>query len=113
MPRRTASAVIAASAMLPFCVGDSSIRTRTLVRIPDGPRPRRTRIYPPCPDGRPPLRAQADRAALAAHLGGGAHVGGRRRPGRPRRGALLRPGDAALPERRAAHRPPEELLDRR
>ena len=43
-----------------------------------------------------------------------AHVGGRQRRRRAARATtLLRARDAALPERRAAHRPPEGLLGRR
>ena len=67
---------------------------------------------------RPPLRPVRDRAPLAARLGGRAHLGGLEpsRPGRGRRrraGEVLRARDAAVPERRAAHRPPEGLLRRR
>ena len=58
------------------------------------------------------LRPETDRAALAARLGRRAHLGGRQRP-RDGRADLLRARDAALPERRAAHRAPEELLGRR
>ena len=76
------------------------------------------------PDGRAPLRPAGDRAPLAGGVGGRAHLGGRQRRGlRTRAGTprgtrtcgragdqLLRAGDAALPERRAAHRASEVLL---
>ncbi len=59
-----------------------------------------------------PLRPQGDRAALAAGVGRRAHVGGRQRRRRRRRD-VLRARDAPVPERRAAHRPPQGLLGRR
>ena len=52
-----------------------------------------------------------DRAPLAEGVGRRADVGGRQRGRRVDR--LLRARDAPVPERRAAHRPPEELHDRR
>ena len=53
--------------------------------------------------------------ARGAHLGGRQPRGGRgaEHRARERAGQLLRARDAALPERRAAHRPPQELRDRR
>ena len=59
---------------------------------------------------------QTDRAQVAGDLGARAHVGGlqraRQRPRRGRAREVLRARDAALPERRAAHRAPEELRAR-
>ncbi len=48
---------------------------------------------------------------MAAGVGRRAHLGGLQRRRRSR--GLLRPGDAALPERRAAHGPSQELRARR
>ena len=56
---------------------------------------------------------QRDRAALAAGVGRRAHVGGLQRAADDARAEVLRARDAALPQRRAAHRPPEGLLGRR
>ena len=61
-------------------------------------------------DARPPLRPQADRAPMAGYLGARGHLGGLKRPRRPGCDPeVLRARDAALPERRAAHRASEEL----
>ena len=83
-------------------------------RYPGPPRDRARRrprapTYPPSSDGRAPLRPAGDRAALAARVGRRAHLGGLQRRPDGAATTLLRAGDAALPERRAAHRPPEEL----
>ena len=61
-------------------------------------------------DGRA-LRPETDRATLAARLGRRADLGGRR--GRRRAAHVLRARDAPVPQRRAAHRAPEELRRRR
>ena len=77
----------------------ASARTRS-----DAPR-----SYPLRRDGRPPLRPVRDRAPLAEGVGGRAHLGGRQRLRRPT-AEVLRARDAAVPQRRAAHRAPEGLL---
>ena len=46
-------------------------------------------------------------------VGRRAHLGGRQRRGSTGATEVLRAGDAAVPERRAAHRPPQGLLGRR
>ena len=61
---------------------------------------------------RTPLRPRRDRAPLAAGVGGRGDVGGRQRLRRPA-AEVLRARHAALPQRRAAHRPSEGLLRRR
>ena len=80
----------------------ASARTRS-----DAPR-----SYPLRRDGRPPLRPVRDRAPLAEGVGGRAHLGGHQRRRRPT-AEVLRARDAPVPQRRAAHRPPEGLLRRR
>ena len=92
------------------CIGPLSARHRP------GRRGVRT-LSLAVPDGRASLRPQGDRAPLAAHVGRRAHLGGTepragRRPQR-RRSVLVRARDAALPQRRAAHRAPQGLLGRR
>src|SRR4051795_9945295 len=62
-----------------------------------------------------PLRTKRDRGPLAASLGRGANLAGSQsRPARLRRlrAEVLCAGDAPVPLRRPARRPPEELRDR-
>src|SRR5207247_1422347 len=54
------------------------------------------------------LSSRRARAALAGGMGGRPRLGGVQPARRAPQG--LRPGDAALPERRAPHRPSEDLL---
>ena len=56
------------------------------------------------------LRFSIHRVEMAGEVGGRGHVQRRRRP---RAREVLLPGDVPVPERRAPHGAPQELLDRR
>ncbi len=59
------------------------------------------------------VRPENDRAQVAAGMGRRAHLARLERRARRGRAHVVRPRDAPVPLGRAAHRPPEELLDRR
>jgi hypothetical protein len=84
---------------------------------PRGSSPSQTPSITSGSNGGLALRPEGDRAALAGRVGAGAHVGGsqscRRRRAAGCAAEVLRAGDAAVPERRAAHRTPQGVLGRR